>query len=181
MSPALDSQRAMDAPDIRTLFEQHHGEIVQAAYRITGRAEDAEDVLQTIFMRLVKRSGQPISMEVSRSYFRKAAVNAALDIMRSRNPARRIPLDDVSDRLAGENGADLSSRRRELQEGLRQALAQLNARAAEMFVLRFIEGCSNQEIAELLGTTPGTVAVTLHRARTQLREALALTIGREGL
>ena len=58
----------------------------------------------------------------------------------------------------------------EIRDWLRVALARLNPRIAEMFALRFFEGKDNPEIAELLNTTPGTVAVTLSRTRDRLEK-----------
>ncbi len=62
--------------------------------------------------------------------------------------------------------------RRELGERLRAALARLPERAAEIFVLRHVEGYSNQEIGRLLGISWGSVAVTVHRARRRLQTEL---------
>jgi RNA polymerase sigma-70 factor (ECF subfamily) len=58
----------------------------------------------------------------------------------------------------------------ELRDWFRHALAKLNPRWAEMFVLRFIEDYSNREIAGLMNTSPAVVAVVLHRTRTQLKK-----------
>jgi RNA polymerase sigma factor (sigma-70 family) len=58
----------------------------------------------------------------------------------------------------------------EIRDWLRIALARLNPRIAEMFALRFFEGKENPEIAALLNTTPGTVAVTLSRTRDRLEK-----------
>ncbi len=62
-------------------------------------------------------------------------------------------------------------------EHLRQSLTKLSRRGAEIFALRYFEGLDNDEIAEHLGTTPGTVAVTLHRARTRLKSEMAPLMG----
>ncbi len=58
----------------------------------------------------------------------------------------------------------------EAREWLRGAVARLSPQAAEIFSLRFFEGKSNTEIAEIVGTTPGTVAVTLSRARDRVEK-----------
>ena len=63
------------------LFREHHGAVYRAAYRITGNAMDAEDVLQTVFTRLLRRERQRPFRERG-SYLHRAAVNAALDLMR---------------------------------------------------------------------------------------------------
>lgn len=162
-------------PGVLELFEQYHRTVVQSAYRITGRAEDAEDVLQTVFMRLLKREAPlPESGEGARAYLQRAAVNAALDLVRSRKSASRVSLDTLGPFLADDGAQpDRLSGSRELAEWLRRALANLHPTSAEIFILKFLEGLSNQEIAEVLGTTAGTVAVTLHRVRTRLRSELA--------
>ena len=65
----------------------------------------------------------------------------------------------------------------EIREWLRGALARLNPRIAEMFTMRFFEGKDNPEIARLLNTTPGTVAVTLSRTRDRLQKEYQAYLG----
>jgi RNA polymerase sigma-70 factor (ECF subfamily) len=65
----------------------------------------------------------------------------------------------------------------EIREWLRGALARLNPRIAEMFMLRFFDGKDNPEIARLLATTPGTVAVTLSRTRDRLEKEYRAYMG----
>ncbi|MGH9455374.1 MAG: RNA polymerase sigma factor, partial [Terriglobia bacterium] len=60
----------------------------------------------------------------------------------------------------------------ELKQALRRELAQLNARAAEMFTLRYLEGLDNPEIAQMMNTSQAVVAVTLHRTRARLKKSL---------
>ena len=66
---------------------------------------------------------------------------------------------------------------RELVDQLREALARMGGRAAEVFALRYFEDFDNNEIARLFDTTPGSVAVTLHRARNRLKDELAPYLG----
>ena len=62
---------------------------------------------------------------------------------------------------------------------LREGLGQLNPRAAEAFVLRYLEGMSNGEVAATLGTSAPVVAVTLHRARRTLQKHIEKTVGEQ--
>ncbi len=64
------------------MYEAHHGMVFRTAYRITGNAADAEDVLQTVFLRVVRRNPD---MDNPESYLRRSAVNAALDVVRARH------------------------------------------------------------------------------------------------
>lgn len=147
------------------MFRAHHRMVFLAAYRITGNAADAEDVLQTVFLRMVRRDPALRALENPESYLRRAAVNAGLDIVRSRQDAGTVPLEDLPSSVA-------CTELHDLRDGLRRALAKLAPRPAEIFALRFFEGYTNPEIARMLGTSQTSVAVTLHRARRQLQKEM---------
>jgi RNA polymerase sigma-70 factor, ECF subfamily len=151
--------------ELEELFASHKSMVFRTAYRVTGNASDAEDVLQTVFMRLLRRDESSAEMKNPESYLRRAAVNAALDIVRSRQAARSIPLEDMP-------SSAVCTELRELRHALRGALAKLAPRTAEIFALRFFEGHSNPEIAKMLNMSQIMVAVTVHRARKQLQKEL---------
>jgi len=155
---------------VERLFRAYHGLVFRAAYRITGNVTDAEDVLQTVFLRLIGRDGSAPPVENSEKYLRRAAINAALDVVRARRAAETVPLDDSQ---PGRRELDRS----ELRDCLRRSLASLNPQAAEIFALRFFEGHSNPEIAQMLGVSRVRVAVTVHRARRQLQKEIRSYIG----
>jgi len=161
-------------PDMERIYRDHASRVLAAAYRITGSAADAEDVLQTVFMRLVRREGGSHLDQNPAAYLHRAAVNAGLDLVRSRRAARSSPLEDSEGALAApESGeADRRLASGELKDEVRKALSGLSARAAEIFALRYFEGYDNHEIARMLGSSRSTVAVVLHRARRHVREAI---------
>ena len=174
-----------DVPaELSALFEEHHARIYHAAYRVTGNATDAEDVLQTIFLRLLRRE-EPVELgPTAGSYLYRAAVNAALDLLRSRRRARAVDLDAVTPEAEIDHSpafADPGRRfeDRELRERIRRALAGVSERSAEIFTLRYFEGYGNTEIADMIGTSRSSVAVTLHRTRNQLKKELASFLGDE--
>jgi RNA polymerase sigma-70 factor (ECF subfamily) len=162
-----------DSPmDLESLFRAHHEQIFRAAHRITGSATDAEDVLQTIFLRLVRRDEQALLAPNPGSYFHRAAINAALDLIRRRQRAPSVSLDSVEHDFVENSGAGPEAIRaeRELRSVVQQSVARLGATAAEMFALRYFEGYDNREIARMLGTSQMVVAVVLHRARLRVRK-----------
>jgi RNA polymerase sigma-70 factor (ECF subfamily) len=150
--------------ELARIFEDHHALVFRTAYRITGNAADAEDVLQTIFLRLLSRQ-QAASMDNQVSYLRRAAVNASLDLIRSRHDNHTLDLANIP---SGTRDPDAG----ELKTALRRALARLSPQSSEIFTLRFFEGLSNQEIGRLLGMSRVLVAVIVHRARQQLQRDL---------
>jgi RNA polymerase sigma-70 factor, ECF subfamily len=145
--------------------------VFRTAYRITGNAADAEDVLQTIFLRLLRRDAKnPDSIQDPETYLRRAAINTALDVIRSRQAEQTVPL--LEDGLGLPRTAPAQDRDYDLRRSLAGAIARLEPRPAEIFALRFLEGFSNRQIAEMLGISQVLVAVIVHRTRRQLQNEL---------
>ena len=158
--------------ELERLFRDHHEHVFRAAYRITGSVTDAEDVLQTIFLRLASNAETPDLAPSPGGYLHRAAVNAALDIVRKRGRARLVSFDSAQELNSPNSSPEEEHADRELRALLRHAVAKLGERPATVFALRYFEGYDNNQIAELLGTSPTVVAVTLHRARTRLRREI---------
>jgi RNA polymerase sigma-70 factor (ECF subfamily) len=160
--------------ELEKLFREHHDLIFRTACRVTGSPTDAEDVLQTIFLRLARREGSLDLAPSPASYLHRAAVNAALDLVRSRSTAKHTALEDVESDLVENSALNPEARHadRELRRLIQQAVARLGETAAEMFVLRYFEGYGNSEIAEMLNTSQMVVGVTLHRSRARLRKEI---------
>ena len=174
--------RAVPAPtktaagvELESLFRDHSDQIYRTAYRITGSPVDAEDVLQTIFLRLASSKEQRDLSPSPGSYLHRAAVNAALDLMRGRTRARSVSIESVEptrEFTSSDLNPEEAHSENQLRARVREAVAKLGGRAATTFALRYFEGYDNREIAELLGTSQMVVAVTLHRARTRLRKEI---------
>ena len=178
MAAQLDPANLPEA-ELERIFREHHAMVFRAAYRVTGNADDAEDVLQTVFLRMVKRDAGAQPVENMASFLHRAAVNAALDLVRARQNFRSVPLDELEPVLCepAHRRPDRIQHSGEIREWLRGALARLNPKIAEMFMLRFFDGKDNPEIARLLQTTPGTVAVTLSRTRDRLEKEFRAYLG----
>lgn len=157
---------------LEQLFWLHHERVLRVAYRITGNLADAEDVAQSLFLRLATGPGK--QMDNPGSYLHRAAINGALDLLRSRRDKREVELDHASE-TSSDHVQDRPEQRvseADLRRELRLALTELSPRTAEMFVLRYLEDYDNREIARLLGTSQAVVAVMLHHARAKLKKAL---------
>jgi RNA polymerase sigma-70 factor (ECF subfamily) len=142
------------------LYERHSPAVFRAALRVTGNAADAEDVLQTVFLRIVSRGGDVEGVSVPAAYFRRAAVNAAVDVLRRRELHAEAEYDDQ---------AHASQPPLLLKERLRRAIAALDREDAALFLLRHVEGLSNDELAGMFEIEKNNVAVRLHRIRQRLQ------------
>ncbi|MEQ8953000.1 MAG: sigma-70 family RNA polymerase sigma factor [Gammaproteobacteria bacterium] len=158
-------------PGFDELFAAHHRKVFRAAYRVTGSTQDAEDILQSVFLRLLqRRDGLEGGGDNPAGYLCRSAINASIDLLRSR---ARSPGESLIEEMhASEDGADDGVRQAEIRKQLRTAMLALEPGTAEVFALRYFEEFSNREIAVLLDTTPNSVAVTLHRARARLQDLL---------
>jgi RNA polymerase sigma-70 factor (ECF subfamily) len=133
---------------------------------------DAEDVAQTVFMRVGAGEGALVSNAAS--YLYRAAINGALDLIRRSKTAAHEPIESAQ--CLSSTGTfslpEVDMMNRELGRHLRQAIGELAPRAAEMFALRYLEDLSNGEIAKLMGTSQAVVAVTLYQSRSKLKKRL---------
>jgi RNA polymerase sigma-70 factor, ECF subfamily len=148
--------------EIAELYECHYIAVYRAALRVTGNPADAEDVLQTVFLRILNQGGRPEHAQMPEAYFRRAAVNAAVDLLRRRIARTEIQLSDTTPSPAKENTTLL-------KEQLRRAIAKLEQNDAIMFLLRYVEGLTNGELAEVFGQEKNSIAVRLHRIRQALQ------------
>jgi RNA polymerase sigma-70 factor (ECF subfamily) len=143
------------------LYERHYEGIFRAALRITGNPADAEDVLQTVFLRVLARGGDVEDVALPAAYFRRAAVNAAVDVLRR----RQVHAESVYDDRA-RNTVQPSLL---LKEQLRRAIAALDSEDASLFLLRHVEGLSIEELAAMFQIEKNNAAVRLHRIRQRLQ------------
>ncbi len=161
--------------DLEKLFEEHGGFVFRVAYRITGNKAEAEDIVQGVFLRLLQ-SDRVVDLESNpKGYLYRAAVNMGLDLIR--REGRNVSSDEMEDHAAAAPNPDGEYRSAEIHAWFRIALSKLSPKAAEMFVLKHLEGYENHEIAEMLGTTRGTVAVTLFRSRAFLKKSIQRFLG----
>jgi len=150
---------------IAELYERHYEAVFRAALRVTGNPTDAEDVLQTVFLRVLAHRKEVESASLPAAYFKCAAVNAAVDLLRRRAVHAESVLDEH-----GAHGAVEPTLL--LKEQLRRAIATLDDDDATLFLLRFVEGLSNDELAHVFRLEKNNVAVRLHRIRMRLQTEL---------
>ena len=146
------------------LYELHSEAVFRAALRITGRPADAEDVLQTVFLRVIRgtRGGDVEDVAQPAAYFRRAAVNAAVDVLRRRELHAESAYDDLAPHAAVQPPFLLKER-------LRRAIAAVDSDDASLFLLRHVEGLSIEELAGMFKIEKNNVAVKLHRIRHRLQ------------
>ena len=162
--------------EVEELFRQHHELVYRTAYSIVNNAADAEDVVQSLFLRLVRRQVPPEVRTNVKGYLYRAAVNQSLDIIRSRRRYELVP--DVEN-LDVPSGAAESLFAERLHLHLEAALNELSPDAVQILVLRYTHNYSDKQIAALLGISRTAVAVRLLRSRARLKKLMRDSLGEE--
>lgn len=144
------------------LYERNYEAVFRAALRVTGNMADAEDVLQTVFVRVLTQSEDVKDVALPGAYFRRAAVNAALDVLRRREVRAESAYENVAPHPAVQPPFLLKER-------LRRALAILDRDDASLFLLRHVEGLSIEELSAVFEIQKNNVTVRLHRIRQRLQ------------
>jgi RNA polymerase sigma-70 factor (ECF subfamily) len=171
----LDSLRDRSLQDFGQIFEQHYDLVYRTAYSITRQAEDAEDVAQSIFLRLLRQESAPDLTKNPRGYFYRAAVNASLKMIRQRD---RCILTGESEQVEAAKEIENSSDE-EMDQLLWKAIAELNEGAAQILILRYVHAYSLADIAKLLGTSRSAIAVNLFRSRARLKKLIRASQGEQ--
>ena len=148
------------------LYERHYELVFRAALRVTGNPADAEDVLQTVFLRVMGQGEDAGDVALPAAYFRRAAVNAAVDVLRRRELRAESAYDTGAPHPSSQPSFQPSLL---LKERLRRALAILDREDASLFLLRHLEGLSIDELAVMFQIEKNNVSVRLHRIRHRLQ------------
>lgn len=177
----LAQRRATRRAAMGVLYERFRERVFNVALRIVGDRDEASDILQDVFILLFRKIHRFRARARFASWVYRIAVNVSLDHLRrrKRNPkptGASLLLDgpaEVLDLTAPERSMAL----RDLSEHVQAALATLSSRLRVVLVLRYLEGLSYADIAEILGCSLGTVKSRLNRAHTAMRRALAERYG----
>ena len=134
-------------------------------YRVTGRASDADDLVQDAFCRLFQAEVGALGQEELRRYVFRIASNLLADRWR-----RATQEASWLDRIRRSSGAHVDP---QYDDTVSREFAALKPRERALLWLAYVEGESHQEIADALGLSHGSVKVLLSRARGRLRDLLA--------
>lgn len=146
----------------------------RTAWGVLENREDAEDVLHTVFLKLLRTGFPPEFQKNPKAYLYRAAVNASLDVLKSR---RRHPALHPVGAEHVEAGPSNPHFTEETHQQLYAAIGQLPVESAEILVLRHMQNKSTAEIMKTLGVSRAVVAVRLFRARARLRKLLRVSKG----
>ena len=172
---AVAQARAGDQDAFRVLVDRHSRSLFRLAFRMTGRAEDAEDIVQETFIRAYKQLSRFEARANVSTWLYRIAFNCSVDFLRAR-PRREAATDDEAlERLAaapsGPTVDDLVYAG-QIGEQLQLALGGLSEKERAAFLMRHYHGCSIEEIGSTLGMKTNATKHSIFRAVRKMRVAL---------
>ena len=138
--------------------------VMRVAHRYMGNVPDAEDVFQTVFMRLFKSEVHITDEEHLKAWLIRVTINCCYDELRKRRPT--TVLEETSAIMGTEN---LQLSITPLEKAIDSLIPPIRRTVIHLY---YYEGYSTDEIAEITGEKPATVRSHLHRARKALRISL---------
>ena len=164
---AVALARDGDSEAFRSLVERHSRLVFRVAFRMTGNAADAEDVVQNTFLRAYQQLGRFESRANFGTWVYRIAVNCAIDYMRARPKRESAEEDDVLERAAGDTGqpdAEQQMLGGEIGARVQAALNHLSEMERAAFVMRHYQGFSIEEIGRSLGLKTNATKHSIFRA-----------------
>ena len=153
----------MDSGELERLADRFAPAVYRLAYARTGSREDAEDITQETFLRLVRAAPAFRDGEHCKAWLLRVAANCAGDLHRSPWRRRAVPLEEAGQMAAPEPPEE---------QGMEAAILTLPEDYRVVVHLYYYEELSTAEIAKVLGKRKGTIRTRLSRARAMLREDL---------
>ena len=173
--------QAGDLGAFAELTHRYQGKIYGLVYNMTSNKEDAEDLVQEVFIKAFQSINRFRGKSSFYTWIYRIAINKAINFLKKRKRRMGYSLDDVENGIERDPAyVELVSTKtprrdvsiHELQEKLNKALMVLSEKHRTVVVLHDIQGIPHEEIAKMTGCSPGTVRSRLFYARRQLQVEL---------
>ena len=163
------------------IIKRYETKVMQLAMRLTRNHEDAEEVMQDVFSTIYKKINGFQGKSAFSSWLYRIVVNAAFMKLRKRKQNHTIGIEDLAPNvkqacLEGDNSqferSDNIASSKEMRDIIQLAINRLPGQYRAVFVLRDVDGLSNNEVGEILQLSIPAVKSRLHRSRLMLRKKL---------
>lgn len=172
---AVAQARGGDEEGFRVLVERHGRSIYRLAYRMTGRPEDAEDVVQETFVRAYRQLSRFEARSNFATWLYRIGFNCAIDYMRARPHRESAESHETLERLTPGSEApsiDDLVYAGEIGARVQEALNALSTQERAAFLMRHYHGCSIEEICNALDLKTNAAKHSIFRAVKKMRVAL---------
>jgi RNA polymerase sigma-70 factor (ECF subfamily) len=155
------------------LVSRYRNQVGALAYKMVGDYDEAADITQNVFVKTSQNLWRYDENKRFYTWLYRITVNASIDYMRKHRRHRHEPLDNVRDTVENHrDNPESNYRNNQLREELTNAADRLIGKQKSAFILRDIEGCQIDDVANIMDMPEATVRWYLHRARQKIRKDL---------
>jgi RNA polymerase sigma-70 factor (ECF subfamily) len=166
----LERAASGDVLAFEQILLRYERRVLSLAWRLLGKAEDAQDASQEVFLRAFRHLRRFDRRRPFEPWLMKMTVNVCHDLANKRHKQPQGAIDPDLLHSVGDPHDSLHSE--EQRKLLHAALQELPEKERAAVVLRDIEGLSTAEVAEILGSSEGTVRSQISNARLKIRKAI---------
>lgn len=170
-----------DSDLYRLIIDKYKNKVFGIIYSFCGQTCDCEDIAQNVFIKIFKALPKFKFESEFSTWMYRIVINEAITVSK-RNKHDTVPLDinnsddeehsNIIDFLKSDDDTEESLIKKEIQENLHKALAQLKDNYRTVLTLRDIEDYSYEEIAKMLNVSTDNVKIWIFRARAKLKEII---------
>ena len=165
-----------DAGAFEELYRQHAGRLFNLTSRMVGSQQEAEDLLQEVFLHAYRKLGSFRGDSSLATWLYRLGMNQCLDHLRGRQVRMSQATDSLDDEVAAEPASPSPATPIAVNRiDLERAIGRLPAKCRLAFLLHDVEGFEHHEVAAILGVSEGTSKSQVHKARMKLRGMLTRT------
>jgi len=177
----IEEFRAGESKSFEELLSRYSNKVFSLASRLTRNTEDAEEVLQDVFVTVHRKIAGFEGKSSFSSWLYRVTVNAAFMKLRKRKQDLSVSLEDVAQQAHAVSAlrspeaafVDSQSIRNQVMEALEAAIRKLPDDYRPVFILRDVDGLTSREVSRILDLTVPAVKSRLHRSRLMLRRRLS--------
>ncbi len=155
------------------LVNKYRSQVASLAYKMVNDYDEAADITQNVFVKMSKNIWRYDENKKFYTWLYRITVNASIDYIRKHKRHRHEPLDNFRETIENlQSDPEHSYRRQQISNFIDQAARSLNEKQRSAFILRDVEGCKIDDVANIMNMPEATVRWYLHRARTKVRKEL---------
>lgn len=172
--------RSGDERALEELIQRYSNKVYALASRFTRNQEDAEEVLQDVFVTVYRKIAGFQGKSSFSSWLYRVTVNASFMKLRKRRQDQSVAMEDVLPQIQNTSAirsseqmeGDAATLRSEVSLALEQAIGKLPEEYRPVFILRDVDGLTSKEVGKILDLSIPAVKSRLHRSRLMIRRRL---------
>ncbi len=169
----VDEHQSGDANAFPKIVKMYKTQVVALAYKMVNDYDEAADVAQIVFVKMSRNLWRYDRRRKFYTWLYRITVNASIDYIRKNKRHYHEQLDNYHNAIESNvYTPERNFRNGQLREELSQAADRLNDKQRSAFLLRDVQGCRVDDVADIMEIPEATVRWYLHRARTKIRKDL---------